>query len=279
MTKKESVDTTDDASPSEIVRPAIAGWGLALYAGCRAIQIILEAQSMAAAVGQAVLVEWGSSRLGVAWTDPRTPTTTSAILRRVAVGGAIGIALALLVFATLVATRGAHVESAAGMELSVLVIGFATAAIHAWRDELLTHGILLRALGTSVAPVFRILGCGATSAGVALGRSDATARSVFVALLLGVVFGALWLSPGDKAGQAGVGAWRPWAAHTALRWTASTLLSGGIVQTHLAEDVWAGGSAGLLGGTAAAMTLAGAAVVALVWTVQRQKAPPSPGVG
>ena len=114
-----------------------------------------------------------------------------------------------------------------------------------------------------------MLACGITSAGAALGLPDASPRTVFVALLLGIVFGALWLL--DR------GAWRPWAAHTAARWTASTLLTGGLVNGRLADDAWAGGA--VFGGTAAAVALAPAAVLALVWTVQRQKAPPSTGVG
>ena len=176
-------------------------------------------------------------------------------------GAAVGLGAALLVFITLLATRGVTFETVAKVELSILGIGLVTAALHAWRDELLLHGIAIRALGTSVSPLGRVLACGVTSAGAALGRSDASPRTVFVAALLGVVFGALWVH--DR------GAWKPWAAHVAFRWTIGTLLSGGIVHSSLADDAWAGGNAGWLGGTAAAVALTPLGVTALLWTARR----------
>lgn len=240
----------------------VAAWGLVLYAGVRAIQIVLEAQSTAAAVGQAVLVEWGAARLGVTWTEAGTPPpSTLSIARRAAIGALIGLALAATMLVIAVASRAASVEHVHGLELSVLGIGLLTAGLQAWRDELLHHGVVLRALdGTSVPAAGRVLACGATSAGAALGRSDANPRTVFVALLLGLVFGALWLK--DR------GAWRPWAAHTATRWATGTLLSGGVVYARLADNTWAGGGAGLLGGTAAVVALAPFGILAVVWAAR-----------
>ncbi len=244
------------------VRIDVAAWGLVLAVGCRAIEIFLEAQSLAGAVGQAVLVEWGASRLGVGWSDPSVPGMTSGVIaRRAIIGAGIGLGAAALVFVTLLATHGVRIEPAAHVEASILGIGLVTAALHAWRDELLLHGIALRALGTSVSPLGRVLACGVTSAGAALGRSDATPRSVFVAALLGVVFGALWVR--DR------GAWQPWAAHAGFRWTVGTILSGGVVHSRLADDAWAGGNAGWLGGTAAVVALTPLAVGALVWSARR----------
>ena len=242
------------------VRLDVAAWGIALALGCRAIEIFLEAQTLAGAVGQAVLVEWGAARLGVGWSDPAVPTTSSAIARRAVIGAAIGLAAAALVFVTLFATRGVGIESVEHVELSILGIGLVTAGLHAWRDELLLHGIALRAIGTTVSPVARVVACGVTSAGAALGRSDVTPRSVFVAALLGIVFGALWVR--DR------GAWRPWAAHAAFRWSIGTLLSGGVVHSRLADDAWAGGNAGWLGGTASVVALMPLAMTALLWTAR-----------
>ncbi len=242
------------------VRADVAAWGIALAAGCRAIEIFLEAQSLAAAVGQAVLVEWGSSRLGVGWSDPAVKTTSGAIARRAAVGAAAGLGAALLAFIVLLATGGVAVEAVAKVELSILGVGLLTAALHAWRDELLLHGIAIRALGTSVSPLGRVLACGVTSAGAALGRSDASPRTVFVAALLGLVFGALWVQ--DR------GAWKAWAAHAGFRWAIGTLLSGGVVHSRLADDAWAGGTAGWLGGTAAVVALTPLGVTALLWAAR-----------
>jgi len=244
------------------LRASVAAWGIVLYVGCRAIDIVLQAQSLAAAVGQVVLVEWGSSRLGVTWSDPTPPTSNAATAWRVAAGAAWGFLGAALLFGTLFLSRSVGVEAVAHIEVSVLAIGLGTAALHSWRDELLFHGITLRMLeGTPVSPVFKVLACGVTSAGAALGRSDSTARSVVVAALLGIAFGALWVQ--DR------GAWQPSAAHAAFRWSTGTLLSGGIVHSRLADNAWAGGNAGMLGGTAAVIALAPACIFALGWTAQR----------
>jgi len=267
MTKdgKDDHATSAKAGQSAGVRLDVAAWGIVLALGCRAIEIFLEAQSLAGAVGQAVLVEWGASRLGIGWSDPAVPTTSGAIARRAAMGAVVGLVAAAFVFVTLLGTRGVAVERVEHVELSILGIGLVTAALHAWRDELLLHGIALRTIGTSVSPLAGVVACGVTSAGAAAGRGDATPRSVFVAALLGIVFGALWVS--DR------GAWRPWAAHTAFRWASATLLSGGIVHSRLADDAWAGGNAGSLGGTAAVVALMPLAMSMLLWTARRISPP------
>ena len=151
----------------------------------------------------------------------------------------------------------------------MLAIGFATAAIHAWRDELLLHGIPLRAIGEGpgISDVVKVIACGVTSAGAALGRGDASARSIFVAALFGMVLGALWVR--DR------GAWQPWAAHTAFRFATGTLLAGGVVQVRLIDNAWSGGSAGILAGTAAGVALAPLAILALVLTVRRMSPRPA----
>jgi hypothetical protein len=249
----------------------VALWGLVLFAGCRAMQILLEAQSMAGSVGQAVLVEWGSARLGVAWNPPSAPgapLTGGQIARRAGFGAAVGFGAAAVLCGVLVASRSASFENDGDVHLSILGIGFISAAVAAWRDELLLHGITLRALDgrPRVGSLARVLACGATSTGLALGRSDASAQSVVVAALLGVVFGSLWLR--DR------GAWQPWAAHTALRFATGTLFAGGLFQTRLAASAWSGGNAGMLGGTAAVVTLAPLAVFAALQSA-RTRSPQS----
>jgi hypothetical protein len=262
-------------APASASSVAVVVWGLAMYAGCRAIEILLEAQSMAAAVGQAVLVEWGSSRLGVVWSSPpaagEPPVTAVRVARRAGVGAAVGLAAAATLFVVLLASRGIAVQSVTKIEPSIVGIGLLTAAVLAWRDELLLHGVTLRALeAVQVGPLGKVLACGMTSAGAALGRPDATPRTVFTAALLGAVFGALWVR--DR------GAWQPWATNTAFSFATGTILSGGFVQTRLADDAWAGGSAGILGGTAATIAFVPLAVLALGWAARRIS-PPSPKSG
>lgn len=244
---------------------AVAVWGVLIFVGCRVIEVFLEAQSMAGYVGQAVLVEWAASRLGVPWSPAGSVMTTGLIARRIAIGVGVGVTVALTLFGILVLSGGAAVERAAHAEAAVLAIGFATAAILAWRDEVLFHGVTLRAIdgmtNGGAAPLHKVLACGLTSAGAALGRSDATPKTVIAAALLGILFGTLWVR--DR------GAWQPWAAHMAFRWTTGTILAGGIVHHRLAANAWAGGDTGMLGGTAATVALMPLAVLALVYTVRR----------
>jgi hypothetical protein len=88
---------------------------------------------------------------------------------------------------------------------------------------------------------------------------------VVSAAALGIVFGALWTR--DR------GAWQPWAAHAVFRFATG---SGGLLFLRLADNRWAGGSDGMLGGTAATIALAPVAVLALVWTARpRTSSPPS----
>jgi len=264
MGKKEDAAEEDEkkvqAPPPSGVSVAI--WGLLMFGACRAIEIFLEAQSMAGAVGQAVLVEWGSSRLGVYWSEPRRgkqgePMTALLIAKRAFKGFSVGLTCAVALFIVLLATRGATTEPVAKLEASVLIIGLATSAIFAWRDELLFHGIALRAIeGTTANPLMKVLACGATSAGAAIGRPDATAKSIVGAALFGVILGTLWVR--DR------GAWQAWAANTGFRYATGTLFSGGIIHSRLAANGWAGGDAGMFGGTAFTVALAPLAILSLV---------------
>lgn len=265
----------EDRKQEGVDRPAqtalVATWGIALYAGARGLALLLEAQAMAAGVGQALLAEWGASRLGVGWSDPATKPTSFDLLRRAATGFAVGLVTAALLLAVLTLSRAVIVERVAGLEPSLLAVGLVTAGLHAWRDELLLHGVTIRAVsGAGVGQLGQVIACGATSAGAALGQIGASPRTVFAAALLGIVFGALWAR--DR------GAWQPVFAHTAFLFATSTLLSGGAVHMQLKDDAWAGGGAGVLGGTAATVALAPLAMVALL-TIARGLSPRSAPVG
>jgi hypothetical protein len=237
-------------------------WGLLLFAGCRFIEVILEAQSMAVSVGQAVLVEWGSARLGIIWTPAGTPATAGLIVKRASFGVAVGSALGLLVFGVVALTRAASISAVSNVAPSVLLIGLVTAALMAWRDELLLHGIVLRVLEpTSISVSGRIVACGVISAGATLGNADVSPQATAVSGLLGMVFGALWLRDG--------GAWQPWAANTAFRFVTGTVLSGGVLQYRIAENAETA-----FEGTAAVVTLAVGAAAGLT-IFQRTTSPKS----
>lgn len=233
---------------------ALAALGVALAVGARLAVLVLSAQAMAALVAQVVLVEWGTARAGVVWSA--VPATTTAILRRALPAAAIGLGLAATIVLLGAVTDGVDLERVPSVSVSLLALGLVNAVLVAWRDELLLHGLAIRALGDASHPLARVLACAATSAAAAVGKGDTSPRAVVVAALLGAILGALWVR--DR------GAWQPFAAHVAFRFAAGPLLAGGIVQMRVAATAWGGADAGLLGGTVAVVALlpfASAAVV------------------
>jgi hypothetical protein len=252
-------------SPSEppsrptALRAESAAWGFGLFAACRALTIALDSLPLAASMAQAVLVDWCASRAGLASTRPDIRTA----IARAAKGTAVGFSVSAMIAATLWLTHSLLVERVEHLEVSVLGLGLLTAALTAWRDEIVLHGITLRALeATSLSAPSRVLACGITSAGAALGESGATASTVASGMLLGVIFGSLW-----QPGKPSSGALAPWAAHTALRWSLDTLLLGGLAHARLSEGTWAGGSAGFLAGAAATVAVAPLSFAAVAWTL------------
>jgi hypothetical protein len=239
----------------------VAAWGIAVYAATRIASLLLANLSMASAVAQAVMAEWGAGRVGVAWSDPTQPVpTTGAILRRAGIGAAIGLVAAGAVVGFLASTNAVLLERAQPA-LAPVVVALVTAGLYAMRDELLLHGIAIRALASVESPITKVLACGLTSAAAAYGEIGATApRAAVVQGLLGIIFGALWVR--DR------GAWAAWGAHTGWLFTTSALMQGGIFESHVASSTWGGGDAGPLGGTAAIVGLLPLAVGALVGTTR-----------
>lgn len=234
----------------------VAAWGLAIYVVARVVAALLASMSMAALVAQALLVEWQLAKRGVTWSDPLAPLPSGLQLARRASKGALvggGIALALVV--VLAVTKGASFTRGPA-PASLILLGLATAGLTAWRDELLLHGVVFRALSSvqRAAPV--ALACGLTSIGAALAEPHPTPWTVATRGLFGVVLGVLWVM--DR------GAWQPWAANTAFTFVVSTVLGGGLVETTVARSVWGGADAGVLGGAAATCVLAASAIAGLV---------------
>ena len=242
-------------------RLGVAATGFLLFVGTRIAEVILSAQAMAALVAQVVLVEWGTSRVGVSWAAE--PASTTTVLRRVGPAMLLGLGAVAAIVGLGIVTGGIETEHVANVSVAILVLGLLNAALVAWRDELLLHGVALRAIDGAVGPVGQIVACAATSAGAALGRSDATPRTILVGALTGTLFGALWAR--DR------GAWAPWAANAAFRFGAGTLFAGGILQTRVATGTWGGGDAGMLGGSVAVLALLPVASAAIVLVVARRR--------
>jgi hypothetical protein len=239
----------------------IAVWGVAIYAATRIAALVLAELSLASAVAQAVIAEWGAGRLGVAWSDPKEPVpTTGAIARRAGVGAAIGVVAGAVAVGFLASTNAVLLDRTQ-LEPRLFIVALVSAGLFAMRDELLLHGLVMRALVSVEAPIVKVLACGLTSAAAAYGEIGATApRAAVVQGLLGIIFGALWVR--DR------GAWAAWGAHTAWLFTTSALMQGGFFESHVASGTWGGGDAGPLGGTAAIIALLPLAVGALVGTAR-----------
>lgn len=233
-----------------------AAWGLALYTATRIIAMVAASASMASAVAQAVAAEYGAGRLGVAWSDPLQPLPTGAqMARRAGIGAALGAAAAVALAIVASVTRAAIFEKPEATSVSLVGVGLVTAALTAMRDELVLHGVLLRALTSVESAVARALACGVTSAASALGDPSTTPRLAVAHFLLGTALGTLWIR--DR------GAWMAWGAHLAFLFVTGTVLGGGAFSMKNAANAWGGADAGILGGTVALVVLAPIAILAL----------------
>lgn len=245
-----------------------AAWGLAIWAAARTIAAALSQAALAALVAQVVLVEYGTSRLGVTWTEK---PGAAAPAKRAAIGAGAGLVVAAAAFAVLVATGGASIRTNhGGTAISVVGLGLLSAALTAVRDELLLHGLVLRIVRDVPSIASKACACGVASAGAHLAAPDATVASAVAHALLGTALGAVWLR--DR------GAWMAFGAHGAWLFTTGTLLRGALRETDIAASAWAGGRADLLGGWAAVVTLAPVALAAVRAAV-RARSQSAPAVG
>lgn len=241
-----------------------AAWGLSTYAAAQLAAVVLESASMPAAVAQAVIAEWGGGRLGVTWSpaDEEAPET-AAMVKRALGGAAIGAGMAASATLFLSSTRAVFLTRAS-TSMSLVAVALFTAGLHAMRDELLLHGIVLRSLLGIPSATVRVLACAVTSGAAAYG-DGAGPRGAAVKAVLGLVFGGLWVR--DR------GAWLPWGAHAAWLFATGLLLSGGVFDAHVISDTWGAGDADALGGSAAVLAVLPFGVGALVWAARRGARP------
>lgn len=244
-------------APAPLPPERVAGGGLLLSFATHLVARLLETRSMAATVLSAVMAEWGARRLGVTWTDDApTDAPQRSLARRILVGAGLG-AGAIGAVAAFASATGAVVFDRTNLAVSVLVMGLVTALFDAMREEMLLRGVVLRALGASPSPLFRVVATGVVSAAATLGTPDVAPERVVVGLVLGLFFGALWVR--DR------GAWMAWAAHAAWLFGQGLLLQGGMFRVHLAPTRWAGGAHGMLDGRAAVVAVLPLATWAVVW--------------
>ena len=225
----------------------VAFWGIGLYALARLAALLLQSMSMPAAVAH-----------------PAQPVpTTGAIARRAGIGAGVGVIAAAVVVGFLATTHAVILERTTPAA-SAIIVAIITAGFYAMRDELLLHGLVMRALVTVDVPILKVLACGLTSAAAAYGELGAAEPlPIAVQGLLGIVFGSLWVR--DR------GAWPAWGAHTAWLFTTSLLMQGGLFEARVFAGTWGGGDAGPLGGTAAVIALLPLAAGALAGTARQRR--------
>ncbi len=201
----------------------VVGWGLALWGGVQVASAVLDRKPFGSALVQAVMAEWGASRLGIAWSDPLAPIAEwTGIARRASRGAALGAAAAILVVASALATRGASIASAAslGSSIGLLGVGLFAAALGAVRDELLLRGVVLRATRGMLPAWACLLACGAAAAAASFGVGIESPVELTAEALRGIALGSLWVR--DR------GAWMAFAANASWMWTLGSLAHGGL---------------------------------------------------
>jgi hypothetical protein len=219
----------DPTAPATVAGAAkVTGWGLAVWGGVQLAAQWLERTPMALALVQAALAEWGSGRMGIAWSDPLAPAPSpGAIGRRVARGAAAGGAAAVLVMGTALATRGATIENSPP-SLELLAVGLLASALAAIRDELLLRGVVLRVARGLVPTWACLLACGAAAAAARFGVDGTLTASVAADGLRAIALGALWVH--DR------GAWMACAANASWTWTLGSLAHGGVAEVRFATE-------------------------------------------
>ncbi len=200
----------------------VALWGLALFTAVSAVGAYLSHNHSGAIVAQLLLAEFGTGKLGVAWSDPLAPLPTfKALLMRALRGMGYGVAVAAVLLGLVVMTHRADIR-AGSPAIAPITIGLLMTAFAAARDELLLRGLVLRAAGPTVGPWVKLALCGLAAAAFRFGV-DPSAGPWGAAFsgLLGVGLGALWLV--DR------GAWLAVGANAAYGFVLGPLSEGGVL--------------------------------------------------
>jgi hypothetical protein len=214
-----------DAPPTLADSTKVVVWGIVFWGGVELAASVFETKALATLVVQAALAEWGAGRMGIAWTQPGGRTEAN-LARRIATGAAMGAAAAAAAVILSLALHAA-VGSATTPSLGLLVLGLATSALAAVRDELLLRGVVLRATRGLLPPWASLLASGATAAVTAFGASSMSGALFLAEGLRGMALGGVWMR--DR------GAWMAWAANAAWMWAFGAATRGGLFDVRFAS--------------------------------------------
>ncbi len=199
--------STPKADPRAAVidRARVVLWGIGIATAVQAAGAFLAQNRTGAVVAQVVIAEFGTGRLGVAWSDPLAPIQSATqISKRVLRGAGLGAAAAVVLLGASVATHAAQL-ALGSFGIAPLVVGLLVAACVAARDELLLRGLVLRALGPTAPFGYRLAVCGAAGVAYRFGVDPAvTWPALGFALLSSMALASLWIR--DRGAWLAVGA-------------------------------------------------------------------------
>jgi hypothetical protein len=203
-------------------RARVVAWGIALAAAVQGASAYLAQNHTGVVIAQVVIAEFGTGRLGVAWSDPLAPLQTGAdIARRALRGAGFGAAAAAILLGASVIARQATVASGT-FGIAPLLVGLIISMCAAARDELMLRGLVLRALGPNASMPAKLLVCGLAGAAFRFGtQPDATVFAIAFAFASSIAFACLWLR--DR------GAWLAAGANAAFMFVTGPVAQGAIL--------------------------------------------------
>lgn len=251
-------------TPANAARVAAAG--LFFHACGLLAAAMLASYGLAAVIAQAVIAEWGVSRLGVRWTPESASATSTTTAARVGRGLALGAGAAVLTTGVLLATGAGRFERG-GLVPTTLAVGALSATATAVWHELFYRGLVLRITDKVKNIYLRLAATGLASAAATAAMPGATPMEMLVAGLLGALMGGLWLH--DR------GAVLACAAHAGWLFATRSVFRGGVFELAGTTTLLGGDGAGPFAGGAAAGVLA-ALLLAFALVRRRFTTPTTP---
>ncbi len=239
-------------------RARVVLWGLAILIATLIASVLLAQNSTGALLAQLVIAEFGTGRIGVAWSDPLAAIPSGKeIARRAGRGFFLGAAAAIILMGSSVATH-AMTLGIGSFNIAALLAGLVTSACVAARNELLLRGLVLRALGPSASFDWRLAACGAAGVAFRFGTEPSAQWPALVfTLLTSVACACLWMR--DR------GAWLAVSASTAFMFVSGPLSQGAVIDLR--------GPAPIDASLAAILCGVVIAISAIVWTGRRVASP------
>jgi hypothetical protein len=226
-------DASGDEPLTAKQRLSILGIGAAWLLGIRAALLILAgilgSSPLPEAVLGALIVDLGTGRAGLPWSED--DLKRGEALRRAMLGAGVGAGVAALALGVSLAAGWG--SGFAGQADLTALMGLVPASAVAVRDELLYRGLPLLFAARAGVPIWTAVVFGALASPSAFAGGNPSAASVVLAVANGALFATLYVR--TKSAWGAVGAHTAWALVTdviargtlfEVRWTAGELATG-----------------------------------------------------